>query len=293
MPQVRENISQVTGKFSATQVATLADGSHVPVADLDVRVRDVLAFRASMAGIQLQTQVIKNNLVVNGGRDMMVHQLAGDGSRNWINRVQLGDATVSGVVVKDQFPPDLSDNRLVHELRTLLGGPGGTFELDSYSFPAVITKSEPAGLPGTLVAGVTSVFSDAGADFVSDGVTDDDKVTVYISGEDYSLAIRQVLSPTQLEVENPGQLAAAGVAYKVTTPGGQVLFRKFVSGNNFPESTFGPLTVAHEAGLLFTGGTLFNRVIFAAGHPEIGLVLQPRDVDGVTLGVQLDWLITI
>lgn len=291
--KVKEDLSRaVKGLFQAQQMAEI-DGRLVPVSSLDGDIRARLARRAEHMGMRLQTEVIKQNLVVNMGRDAMVRQLAGDGTRIWINRIQLGDAKVSGVVSKDQFPPDLSDNRLLNEIRTLLGAPGATFELDGYTFPSLVTKLEPAGLPGTLTAGVTSVFTDGSNDFLAAGVTDADKVTVYIGGEDYTLAIRSVVGPTQLEVENPSQLSAAGIAYKITTPGGQVLFRKLVSGNNFPESTYGPLTIAHEAGLLFTDGSLFNRVIFAPGNPDVGLVFQPRDIDGVTLSAQLDWLITI
>lgn len=292
--RMKEDLSKsVKGLFMARQVVEFGDGRPVPIAEIGADDFVRLARAAARRGIVLQTEVIKQNLVVNTGRDAMVRQLAGDGSRIWINRVQVGDAKVSGVVSKDQFPPDLSDNRLLNEIRTLLGGPGGTFELDGYTFPSVVVKLQPAGLPGTLTAGVTSLFSDGTADFVAAGVTSADKVTVFIGGEDYTLAIRAVVGPTQLEVENPGQLSAAGVAYRVTTPGGQVLFRKLLSGNNFPESLYGPLTIAHEAGLLFTDGSLFNRVIFAPGNPDVGLVFQPRDVDGVTLSAQLDWLITI
>lgn len=291
--KIKEDLSKsVKGLFMARQVVEMGD-VIVPVSELDGPALIRLAHAAGRAGIELQTGVIKQNLVVNTGRDAMCRQLAGDGTRIWVNRVQLGDAKVAGVVSKDQFPPDLSDNRLLNEIRTLLGAPGGTFELDGYTFPAVVNKLAPAGLPGTLTAGVTSVFSDGTANFVTAGITDEDKVTVYIGGEDFTLAIRAVIGPTQLEVENPSQLSAAGVAYKITTPGGQVLFRKLVSGNNFPESLYGPLTIAHEAGLLFTDGSLFNRVIFAPGNPAVGLVFQPRDVDGVTLSAQLDWLITI
>ncbi len=292
--RIKEDLSKsVKGLFRAQQVVDFGDGRPVPLTALGADVLSRLTRAAARVGMVLQTEVIKQNLVVNTGRDAMVRQLAGDGSRIWINRVQIGDAKVSGVVSKDQFPPDLSDNRLLNEIRTLLGAPGATFELDGYTFPAVVTKLQPAGLPGTLTAGVTSLFSDGTADFVAAGITDADKVTVFIGGEDYTLAIRTVVGPTQLEVENPSQLSAAGIAYKVTTPGGQVLFRKLLSGNNFPESLYGPLTIAHEAGLLFTDGSLFNRVIFAPGNPAVGLVFQPRDVDGVTLSAQLDWLITI
>jgi hypothetical protein len=286
---IREPLSGVKGAFRAQQVIELPDGSMQLAKQAPGSALAELARR----GLKYTPVIEKNNLVVTAGRSAMVHELAGDGTRRWIDRVQLGDAKVNGVVSKDTFPPDLSDNRLLHEIRTLAGAPGATFELDGFEFPAEVEKTAPAGLPGTLTAGVVSILSDPGADFIADGVTDADVAVVFINGEDFKLGIRSIISATQLEVENPSQLAAAGISYKVTTPGGQVLFRKLVSGNNFPESNYGPLTVAHEAGLLFTDSTLFNRVIFAPGNPNVGLTFQPRDVDGLTLSAQLDWLITI
>jgi hypothetical protein len=293
MPAFKETLSgSIRGDVVLTQMVEHRD-FRIPLAKADAKVRQrIRDFVWNESGVEVQDQIKKSNLVVNMGRDTLARQLGGEGSRAWISRVQLGDTKVSGVVSKDLFPPDLSDNRLVHEIRTLLGAPGATFELDPTTYPAVVIKTQPAGLPGTLTAGVTSTFTDATADFVAAGITDKDKVTVFIGGEDFALAVRAVLSTTQLEVENPSLLSGAGLAYKVTTPGGQVLFRKRVDGNNFPESLFGPLTIAHEAGLLFNDGSLFNRVIFAPGSPTVGLAFSPRNVDGITLSAQLDWLIT-
>jgi len=282
----------VQGIFSAKQMVEV-DGRIVPLSDPSVaHIRNGIRERALReTGIRV-ADVVKRNLVVNVGRLMMCRQLAGDVDTK-IESVQFGDCKVNGLVSKDLFPPDLSDNALVSELRTNGGAPGGTFLLDDYVFPAQVTKSDPPGLPGTLVAGSVSRLVDGTADFTADGVTDDDVVTVILGGEDYTLAVRRVIGPTELEVENPGQLAGAGLSYSVTTPQGQVLFRKFVSGNNFPTSLYGPMTVAHEAGLLFSNGAIFNRVIFAPASQDVGLVFQPQDINGVTLGVQVDWLIVI
>lgn len=283
----------VLGSLSAKQVIELSDGHQIDLAqqgsdDFSDRSHE----RAQALGVSLVPGLQKRNLVVSTGRDTLARQLAGDGSRKFISRIQLGDTKVSGVVSKDTYPPDLSDNALVNEIRTLLGAPGATFELDGYTFPSVVTKVAPAGLPGTLAGGPVSTLTDLTADFITAGVNDKDKVTVFIGGEDYSLGVLSVISATQLEVENPSQLAAAGISYNVTTPGGQVLFSKFVSGNSFPEAQFGPITVVHEAGLLYNDGSLFNRIIFVPGDPDVGLVFQPQDIDGISLGVQFNWLIS-
>jgi len=280
----------IHGSVQAKQVAELADGHRLDLSEENEITREIQR-KAREHGQVVLSGIQKKNLVVNVGKNTLARQLAGDGARKFINRIQLGDAKVGGVVSKDTYPPDLSDNALVHEVRTLLGAPGATFELDSYTLPSIVTKVSPAGLPGTLAGGPLSTLTDGTADFIAAGVDDKDTVTVFIGGEDYTLGILSVISATQLEVENPNQLAAAGIAYNVTTPGGQVLFSKFVSGNNFPAAQFGPLTVVHEAGLLYSDGSLFNRIIFVPGDPDVGLVFQPQDIDGITLGVQFNWLI--
>lgn len=235
-------------------------------------------------------QVFKN-LVVNSGRGRLARLLGGD-SGAYVNRVQLGDCKVSGVVRKDLYPADLSDVTLVHEIRDLINNPGGTFDLDGTSYPDEVVKTNAAvGTPGTLLAGVVSTLTDAGADFVADGVDDSDTVTAYIGGESYTLGIKAVVSATQLELDNPSSISGA-VGYTVQTPGTQVMFSKLINGDNFPEAQFGAVTVIHEAGLICADGALFNRVTFQAQDNSLGLVLQPTDIDGTRIDVQLDWLIT-
>ena len=233
-------------------------------------------------------QDLFKNLVVNTGRAHMAGLLRGAVS-TYINRVQLGDCKIGGVVRKTDYPPDLSDTMLVHEITNLAGQPAATFDLDEAVSPDQVTKVNAlTGTPGTLT---TSALTDAGQDFVAAGVNARDTVTVVIGGEDYTLGIRAVTSATELEVANPNQLAGA-VGYSVQTPGTQDLFRKLISGDNFPEATFGSPIVAHEAGLLFADGTLFNRVTFRQSDNTQGLLLQPTDVDGTRIDLQLDWLIT-
>jgi hypothetical protein len=280
--KIKEKVS-IKGVVKIRHVVTDSRGNIVPW--------EVAAESLADRGIRVPSEVIQENLVVNSGRLLLAEKLAGD-STAYVDRVQIGDCKVGGVVQKTLYPPDLSDTSLVSEIRTLGGAPGGTFALDGHSFPDSVVKTQPAGLPGTLTAGIISTFTDPGADFVSDGVTDRDVVTVYIAGEDFTLGIKDVVSATELEVENPNDISGAGLAYKVTTPGTQVLFSKLISGNNFPESQFGPLTTAHEAGLLYNNGTLFNRVTFVPDDNDVGLILQPGTVDGNTINIQLDWLIT-
>jgi len=277
----------VRGRVTITHVAT-RDGREVPLQEaLSPAARAELQRR----GIDPQRLMERNNLVVRSGRAKLALLLRGRSSAS-INRVTLGDCTVGGIVVKDQFPADLSDVALVHEIRTLGGQPGAMFDIDEDTSPDEVTKvSALVGTPGTLTAGAQSKLADSGQNFIAAGVDDEDTITVFIGDEDYTLGIREVLSATEIEVDNPAQLAAA-VGYSIQTPGSQALFRKLISGDNFPVAQFGPVTVVHEAGLLFTDGTLFNRVVFQPDNPELGLVLQPTDVDGTRIDVQLDWLIT-
>jgi len=237
------------------------------------------------------TKIFKN-LVVNTGRSKLAMAIRQHSAPFYIDRIQLGDCLVDGQVKKTSFPPDLSDTSLVHEIRTLGGQPGGTFDLDSDSSPDQVNKVEAStGTPGVLTAGTTSLLTDDNVNFLTAGVDVNDTVTVILNGEDYTMGVNTVVSSTQLEVANPSQLAGA-VGYTVQTPGTQALFKKRIDGDNFPAATYGTETTIHEAGLLFTDGTLFNRVTFQQNDNDQGLLVQPTDVDGKKIDIQLDWLIT-
>lgn len=284
MPVARENLS-VQGRVAIRHVAS-RDGVPIPLAAA-LSPKLVAELRAR----GLDPNRVFRNLVVNVGRGRLA-RLLGGGSSSYIDRVQLGDCKVSGVVRKDLYPADLSDVTLVHEIRDLVNNPGAIFDLDGTSYPDEVVKTDASiGTPGTLLAGVSSTLTDAGADFVADGVGDSDTVTVLLGGEDYTLGVKAVVSASQLELDNPSSVSGA-VGYTVQTPGTQVLFSKLVNGDNFPEAQFGAVTVVHEAGLLFSDGALFNRVTFQQQDNALGLVLQPTDIDGTRIDVQLDWLIT-
>lgn len=270
-----------SGRLKVTHVAT-RHGQRISA-------HETSAARALIeAGIDLD-KVFKN-LIVNTGRGRLA-RLLGGASQSSIDRVQLGDVLVSALVRKDLYPADLSDVSLVHEIRNLAGNPGATFDLDSTTYPDEVVKVTSPGITGTLVAGAVSLLTDVGQDFVAAGVSDSDTVTLIISGEDYTLGVRNVVNSTQLELDNPAQLAAA-VAYTVQTPGTQVLFSKLVNGDNFPVGEFGPVTIVHEAGLLFDDGALFNRITFQQQDNSLGIIFQPTDIDGTRIDVQFDWLIT-
>lgn len=283
-------VREQTGPCGQVRVRHIAtrNGRVLPLAE-------ALSPRA-LAELQAQglcPERLGRNLVVNTGRSQLARLISSATNGAYVNRVQLGDCKVGGVVVKTDFPPDLSDTSLVHEIRNLSGQPGATFDVDSDSRPDEVVKVDASvGTPGTLTAGATSLLTDiTGVDFVAAGVNERDTVTVELNGEDYTLGVNAVNSATELEVSNPGQVAGA-VGYTVQTPGTQTLFQKLISGDNFPEAEFGPVTVVHEAGLLFTDGALFNRITFQQNDNSVGLVLQPTDIDGTRIDVQLDWLIT-
>jgi hypothetical protein len=238
-----------------------------------------------------QEHVHVGNLVVKTGRSGL-SKLLGLPNQALVNKVQIGDCRIGGVVKKVENPPDLSDTTLVNEIRTLGGQPGATFDVDSVTFPDTLTKLAPAGSPGVLVAGATSTFTDATADFVAAAVDDKDTVTVIIDGEDFELGIDAVVSPTQLEVRNPFQLASGAVAYTIQTPGTQVRFTKRILGDSFPEADYGNPVLAHEAGLLFSNGALFNRITIISDNNAVGLPLRPESIDGVSVDIFFEWTIT-
>lgn len=234
----------------------------------------------------------EKNLVVDIGRAQLAKLLRGRSSV-YVDRIQLGDCRVGGVVRKTDFPADRSDTHLVHEIRDISGAPGATFDLDSDSSPDEIVKvDQSVGTPGTLTTGNPSLLTDvSGVDFLAEGVDVKDTVTVMLNGQDYTLGILAVISATQIEVYNPGNLAGA-VGYRVHTPGTQALFQKLVSGDNFPADRFGPRTIVHEAALMFSDGSIFNRITFVPNDNSLGLTLQPTDIDGTRIDVQFDWTIT-
>jgi len=280
----------IKGRVSIRHLASV-HGRSIPIAEALT-----LAVRRRLEAMGIRPESLTENLVVNTGRAQLARMIRRDPATNqriWIDRVQLGDCKVGGIVVKTDYPPDLSDTALVHEIRTLADLPGATFDLDSDSSPDEVIKVDASvGTPAVLTAGVTSLLTDTtGVDFVASGVTDRDTVRVWLGGEDFILGVDAVNSASELEVANPSQLAGP-VGYTVQTPGTQSLFQKLISGNNFPEADYGPVTVVHEAGLLFTNDVLFNRVVFQAQDNDLGLVLQPQDIDGTQIDVQLDWLIT-
>jgi len=231
------------------------------------------------------------NLVVKTGRSGLA-KLSGLPNQSIISKVQIGDCLVGGVVKKVENPPDLSDTGLLNEIRQLDGQPGATFDVDAVTFPGEITKLAPAGSPGVLVAGATSTFTDATADFTAAGVQVSDTVTVVVDGEDFELGINAVISPTQLEVANPFSIASGATSYTIQTPGTQVRFTKRVLGDSFPEASYGSPVIAHEAGLLFTNGVLFNRITIVGNNNLVGLPLVPTTVDGISVDILIEFTIT-
>jgi len=284
----RSERARIHGQVSIRHIGS-RNGHVVPLSNI---VTGDVKKRLMAKGLNIEEFLKNNNLVVNTGRFELAKLIRGVSSA-YINRVQVGDCKVGGVVRKTDFPPDMSDTTLVHEVADLSGQPGGTFDIDENSSPDEVVKTDQSvGTPGTLTAGTISTLTDSsGVNFIEDGVNDKDTVTVILNGEDYTLGINSVNSATELEVANPSQLAGS-VGYTVQTPGTQALFQKLISGDNFPADDFGSETVVHEAGLLFTDDTLFNRITFYQNDNDLGLVLKPTDIDGTRIDVQLDWLIT-
>lgn len=231
------------------------------------------------------------NLVVNTGRAGLA-RLTGLANQPYVSKVQIGDCKVGGVVDKVDNPPDLSDTTLLNEIRRLDGQPGATFDVDSVSFPDAVVKTAPAGTPGVLIAGATSTFTDSSADFITDGVDDKDVVRVIIDGEDFLLGVDEVISPTELVVSNPFQLASGATSYSIETPGTQVRFTKRILGDSFPEADYGNPVIAHEAGLIFSSGALFNRITIISDNNDVGLPLRPETIDGVAVDIYFEWTIT-
>lgn len=286
---LKENKS-ITGVVTATQLITTSDGHKLSLTEAIKSSSKRLQYMRDHGISMPKQKIVKSNLVTNVGGSFTAHSIGGDSSA-YIDRVIIGDTMVGGVATKSTNPPDLGDTTLVHQLRNVLGQLGGVFALDSHSYPSSFTKYNPIS-QGVLVAGINT-FTDSSASFINSGlVTKRDVVKAKINNIWFTLGIVSVDSEFQLTVENPYDLSGSSLEYTVNTSGTQILFRKLLDGNAFPESEYGPVTVIHEAGLLTTEGELFNRVVFIENDDTIGMILSPSDLIGTTISLQLDFLIT-
>lgn len=246
-----------------------------------------------------KNRVIKNNLVVNSGREKCAQLIARNktGVNSYINRLTIGTGAKSGNL------PNLLNTTLAETLSDLSGNSSGIFEFDEDDeilMPSSGPKypSSGDGWAGTqctiaISAGVTTL-TDLSASFITtSGITTTDQVTAQSNTTtNVSFGIASVDSDTQLTLYNPYGFSGAALNYKVATPGTQVLFTKFIDGNNFPEADFGVATLITEAGLMFNDGTLFNRVVYVPNNEDVGVILQSDEATGVSLGARFEFLVT-
>lgn len=257
----------------------------------------------------LVTDIKRQNLVVNTGRQHIARSLGGYWQtadpiqvNPYINRLIVGTGNKSGNL------PNLSDTGLVTELRKLDGTVSGTFALDGpwavspeVLFPSLVWRGGAAPPDDWLSTGSVTIngdnetiLEDATVNFLTLGVALTDQVTLDNSPTNPAvLGVREVRSSTQLVLHNPYGITSGAVAYRVGTPGTQVLVSKLIEGNDFPEAEWGSAVILKEAGLLLSNGVLFNRVVFAPSEEEAGLLLQSDEALGVEVSIRFEWLITI
>lgn len=245
-------------------------------------------------------RIVRNNLVVNSGREKIARLLSrGKTSENaYINRLTIGVGQKSGNL------PSLLDVGLAEELTNLSGVGSGTFEFDPDTeillpssgpkYPSSGGGWAPTQCTISISSGITTLTDPSAAFVTTSSISTTDQVTVQSSTiNNVSLGVMSVVSDTQLTLYNPYGFSGAALNYRISTPGTQVLFSKFVDGNNFPQSSFGVATLITEAGLLFNDGTLFNRVVYIPENEDVGIVLQSDEATGVAMGARFEFLVTI
>lgn len=258
---------------------------------------------------QFVMDIKRQNLVVNSGRQHIARNLGGywqtaDPAQvsPYINRLVVGTGTKSGNL------PNLSDTGLVTELKKLDGTTAGTFLLDGpweitpeITFPSVVWRGGAEPPNDFLSSGAITIngsgetiLTDASVNFITLGVALTDQVTLDNSATNPAvLGVREVRSATTLVLHNPYGITSGSVAYRIGTPGTQVLISKLVEGNNFPQDEWGSAIILKEAALLLSNSVMFNRVVFAPADEEAGLLLQSDEALGVEVSIRFEWLITI
>ena len=251
----------------------------------------------------------KQNLVVNGGRQSIARSLGGYWQTGdppqvnpYINRLLLGTGEKQGNL------PSLSNTGLVREMRKLDGTISGTFLLDGpwevspeITFPSVIWRGGAAPPNNFLSSGSITInglgetiLEDLTVNFLILGVDLTDQVNIDNSPVNPAvLGVREVRSATQLVLHNPYGITSGAIAYRIGTPGTQVLVSKLIEGNNFLQAQWGSAIILKEAALLLSNSVMFNRVVFAPDDEEAGLLLQSDEALGVEVSIRFEWLITI
>ncbi len=293
----KENI-QIQGVCRARHICRTKSGLHVPMEY--ALSEETKKFLAEKGITKTPPEIVKSNLVVNVGRAILAKALGGNWetasqSTPYINRITLGTGTKTGNL------PQLGDSGLVQELQKLDGTIAGTFLLNDpndvspdITFPAAVTRTSGTGATVAIDASEVTTLTDASGDFINDGVQLTDQVTIDNDPVNpLILGIRAVNSATELELHNPGGFTGSSLSYEIGTPGTQMLVSKLMSGNSFLQADYGVAVVIHEAGLLFSNGVLFNRVVFAPSDEDIGILIQSDEANGVEISVRFEWLVTL
>jgi hypothetical protein len=245
-------------------------------------------------------QIIKGNLVVNTGREVLA-KLLGNLSESFINRLILGQGQKSGNL------PHLGDVSLVQELTQLDSTLNGQIVLNPMTdifVPAKVGRfpTSPSLDWGSSSGSISidgngdTILEDlVEANFFDLAVQNTDQVTVNTGPNPIVLSVKRVIDAEHLELHNPNGYEspiAEVVQYRIDTPGTQLLISKLVEGNDYDVATWGAATIVHEAGLLFNTGELYNRVVFAPTSDDVGLILQPDGVGGSEMSVRFEFVIT-
>lgn len=286
-------------------VQPLVNGEPVK-GDIEQYLSDESKRALEQKGKEGLSRQVKSNLVVNSGRKKLARILGGAASGHFVDRLVLGDLDGKS---KSEYYPNLSDTGLEGHLTDLNGNVLGPIDLDPDTerlYPEALARypTDPqvqwGGTASVEVDGngntiLEDTSLDSSTNFETLGVQVFDQVTLNSNTlNPLVLGIRKIPTTDTLELHNPRQYqtpTGQEVQYRVDRPETMLLVSKLIRGNDFDSASWGPLTMVHEAGLLFNSDDLFNRVVFAPTQDNAGMLLQPDSISGAELSLRFEWVV--
>lgn len=289
-------MSEVTGLVQVRPVVLNARGEQIDVRPRQALSAAVRSYLGERRVSFLDDVYVKHNLVVNTGRAYIARAIAYGAPQRYIAYLQLGNCQ------KSLNPPSLLNVGVAQEIVNLSNVPAGTFALDpgdtffpaaARRFPVDLNLSWGSSAQVAIVTGGTTVLTDATQDFNALGVQFTDMVVLNTpSIVPVALAVKRVISATELELHNPHGFTTLAVEYRIENPGTQTLFSKLITGtDHFPASTYGPAVLVHESSWLFNDGVAWNRVVYAPHDDALGVLIQPPDAFGTQIGARFELLV--
>lgn len=286
-----------TGSVRVTYVAREGDTWHEVSTIEDLVSRQARAWLKKKRMLAMPAGDLRQNLVVRQGRAAAARSLR-QGYTRHIAALQLGDC------IKSAHPPSLLDSGVISEIQTLAGVPQATFAIDNATevFEPGLAQRYPAdvsdlwGGPGAVAisGGGTTTLTTTAVDLTTLSIQFGDIVVFNTpTATPVALAVRRVISATQLELHNPYGYASTSVEFRIESSNSQIIFSKLITASShFPAATYGPAVLVHESAWLLNDGMCWNRVLYNAQDDNSGVLIQPADAFSTEIGVRFELTVT-